>query len=95
MAIDKKEVEHVAHLARISLSGDEPDIFTRQLGDILDYVSKLDEVDTGSVEPMEHTSHEGNVLREDASRPSLGPDKALDQAPKKAFDHFRVPKVVE
>jgi aspartyl-tRNA(Asn)/glutamyl-tRNA(Gln) amidotransferase subunit C len=95
VAIDKSEVEHVAHLARVSLAADELDTFTRQLGDILDYVNKLNEVDTSSVQPMEHTPHEGNVLREDAAAPSLGADKALDQAPKKAFDHFRVPKVVE
>ena len=95
MAIEKKGVEHVAHLARITLSDDELEMFTRQLGDILEYVDKLAQVDTSGVEAMEHTPHEENVLREDHVRASLTPDEALGQAPKKASDQFRVPKVVE
>lgn len=95
MAIDKREVRHVAYLARISLSEEELSTFTRQLGGILNYVDKLDEVDTESVEPMEHTPQEENVLREDVVKPSMGTGKALEQAPQKAFDYFRVPKVVE
>lgn len=95
MAIDKESVKHVAHLARIALSDEELETFTRQLGDILNYVDTLAEADTSEVEPMEHTAHEGNVLREDEAKASLPPDKALDQAPRKAFDQFRVPKVIE
>lgn len=95
MAIDRSIVEHVALLARIALTDTELATFTRQLADILAYVDKLNAVATDGVEAMEHTPREGNVVRDDAATPSLPPEKALEQAPKKAYDFFRVPKVVE
>lgn len=95
MAIDRETVSHVALLARIALSGQELEVFTRQLTDILTHVDKLRQVDTSGVEAMEHTAYEGNVLREDTVKPSLPPHKVLEQAPKKAGDFFRVPRIIE
>ena len=95
MAIDRDTVRHVARLARIALSPEELETFTGQLARILEYVEMLRRLDTSGVAPMEHTPQSGNVLREDRVLPSLPPEKALEQAPSKAGNLFRVPRVVE
>ena len=60
-----KDVEHVAKLARLELSEDEKQKFTKQLGDILKYVEQMNEVDTNGVKPMAHAFDFVNVMRED------------------------------
>ncbi len=96
MPIDRETVRHVALLSRIDLSDEELDTFTRQLSAIVQYVDQLKEVDTTGIAPMQHTPREdGNIVRDDAARPSLDPSKALEQAPEQAAGHFRVPRVVE
>jgi len=96
MSINRDTVKHVALLSRIELDDKELDIFTRQLGSILAYVDQLKEVETKGTAPMEHIPSDGrNVLRDDVVKQSLTPSQALEQAPDKAGNHFRVPKVVE
>ncbi|MGE3182126.1 MAG: Asp-tRNA(Asn)/Glu-tRNA(Gln) amidotransferase subunit GatC, partial [Phycisphaerae bacterium] len=63
--LTNEQVRHVAKLARLSLTDDEVDLFATQLGDILEYVKKLDEVDTARVTPLSHPHEQTNVLRED------------------------------
>ena len=63
--ITKKDVEHVAKLARLELTEDEKEMFTHQLGDVLAHVEKMNEVDTTGVEPMNHPIDFVNVMRED------------------------------
>ncbi len=62
---------------------------------ILDWMEKLNEVDTSDVEPLMHMSAEMNVFREDVVQEHLDHKKALINAPKKDSDYFRVPKVIE
>lgn len=95
MALERKDVEHVARLARLELSEEELSLYTRQLGDILKYIEKLDEADTAGVEPLAHAAAAGNVFREDAVGPSLPPEKALEQAPDADGRFFRVPRIIE
>lgn len=95
MGIDRKEVEHVALLARLKLSDDEIDRFTDQLGGILDYVKKLEEVDTSDVPPMSHAIEAANVWREDAIQTSLTVPDALANAPEQEDVFFKAPKVTE
>ena len=83
--ITKKDVEYVAKLARLRLSEDEKEKFTRQLDQILKYVDKLDELDTGKVKPTSHVLSLKNVFREDRAGKSLAVDKALENAPEKIF----------
>ena len=75
MAISREEVEKVSLLARLQLSEDELDTMTAQLGDILDYVELLGELDTDDVEPMAHALDVADVFREDRARPSLDRDR--------------------
>ena len=95
MKITRKEVEHVAKLARLALRDDEIDTMTAQLSNILTYVEKLNELDTKNVDPTSHVLPIKNVLREDEVRKSLERDKALGNAPDRTEEFFRVPKVIE
>ena len=94
MKIDKAQVEYVANLARIALSEEEKAVFTEQLGKIIEYVEKLNELDTSNVEPMAHATGVKNVFRDDTPGKSLEPEKALENAPDREDHFFRVPKVV-
>ncbi len=88
-------VRRIARLARIEISAEEEKVFTRQLNEILEYVKKLGELDTDSVEPTSHVVPMLNVLREDEVKPSLPRDEALSGAPEDAQGCFRVPKIIE
>ncbi len=95
MKITRKEVEHVARLARLALREEEVELFTAQLSDILTYVAKLNELDTKDVEPTSHVLPVKNVLREDEQSRSVEREKALRNAPDRTEEFFRVPKVIE
>lgn len=95
MKISRKEVEHVAGLARLALKEDELEMLTGQMDQILDYVDKLNELDTDTIVPTAHAVPVENAFREDVVKPSIGIDKALQNAPDPANDCFRVPKVIE
>ncbi len=94
MAISREDVLHVSKLARLELSEAEVEKFTVQLGDILDYISKLDELDTGNVPPTAHVLEITNVFREDkVNAPRI--DSIEEMAPEFDKGHFLVPKVIE
>jgi len=95
MPIDEQTVRHIGLLARILLSEEEVKLFSEQLGGILQYVEKLNELDTSGVEPLAHVGAHVNVLRADQVRESLTPDEATSNAPDRDGPFFRVPKVVE
>ena len=95
MANNDFDIHYVANLARIALSPDQEARLAAQLGDILGYVKKLEELDVTGVEPMAHAVPLANVLRSDEVRPSLLRETALANAPKQANGLFIVPKIVE
>ncbi len=95
MKITKQEVEHVAKLARLELSSEEQEKLTEQLSNILTYVEKLNQLDTGSVAPTSHVLDINNVMRDDVPAASLPQEKALANAPEKAAGHYKVPKIIE
>ncbi|ABY91847.1 aspartyl/glutamyl-tRNA(Asn/Gln) amidotransferase subunit C [Thermoanaerobacter thermohydrosulfuricus] len=95
MAISRSEVEHVAKLARLKFSQEEIEEFTVQLSKIIDYVNKLNELDTENVEPTAHIVPIHNVFREDEVKPSMDRDKILMNAPYKENGCFKVPKIIE
>ena len=94
MKVEIQEVEHVAHLARLKLSEDEKELFTDQLNAILEYMEKLNELDTDTIEPTFHVVSHQNVMREDAVQASQPQEASLDNAPDKAQRCFRVPKII-
>ena len=95
MANNDFDIHYVANLARIALSPDQEARLAAQLGDILGYVKKLEELDVTGVEPMAHAVPLANVLRTDEVQPSIPQEVALANAPKQANGLFVVPKIVE
>jgi len=91
----KIDVAYVAHLARMHLSDAEKEKISAQLKDILTYMVKLNELDVSHVEPTAHAIPLTNVLRKDEVRPSIDPEKILQNAPDQARGLFIVPKIVE
>jgi aspartyl-tRNA(Asn)/glutamyl-tRNA(Gln) amidotransferase subunit C len=88
------DVEHVAQLARLALSGDEVDQFTEQLTVILDHAQDVAALDLDGVPPTAHPLPLVNVLRPDDVRPSLDRDEVLAQAPAAEDNRFRVPRIL-
>ena len=95
MAIDKKTVEDVAHLARIELQPIELERLSLQLDDIIGFIDKLSRLDTGQVKPTSHILPVNNILREDEPHICLTPEEALENAPSKKGNFFSVPKIIE
>lgn len=95
MSDSEFDIKYVANLARIALTPEEEARLGSQLGDILGYVKKLEELDISDVEPMAHAVPLDNVLRADEVQPSISNEEALANAPKAAKGLFVVPKIVE
>ncbi|MDN4074882.1 Asp-tRNA(Asn)/Glu-tRNA(Gln) amidotransferase subunit GatC [Fictibacillus terranigra] len=90
--ISKDQVKHVAHLARLSVSEEEVDMFTEQLDAIIGFAEELNELDTENIEPTTHVLELKNVLREDTVRESVSREDALKNAPEQRDGQFKVPK---
>lgn len=93
--IDQNQVRKVARLARLELTSEEIEEFAGQLNAILDYMAKMNELDTDNVEPLAHCLPITNVLREDRIKESLGTDKTLANAPQRDGEFFKVPKILD
>ena len=93
--IDRAQVRKVAKLSRLELAEAEVEEFTGQLSAILDYVAKMNELDTDNVEPLAHCLPISNVFREDHVKESLGTEKTLANAPQRDGDFFKVPKILD
>ena len=92
--ITKKDVEHVALLARLELTEAEKEKFTEQLNAILEYADALKKLDTANVQPTAHPLPLNNVFREDTARPGISNEDALANAPEQEDGFFKVPKIV-
>ena len=95
MAAVDINLKEVAHLARLELTPEEEQKLGAQLGSILTYIEKLNEVDVSNVEPTAHAFPLVNVTRSDEVRPSLSHEEAMRNAPAQANGLFVVPKIVE
>lgn len=94
MKISKDQVEHVAHLARLTLNRDELHIMTDQLDSILQYVEKLDQLNTEDVAPTFHVFAVSNAFRSDDIKQSLSQKDALMNAPEHNGEMFLVPRII-
>jgi aspartyl-tRNA(Asn)/glutamyl-tRNA(Gln) amidotransferase subunit C len=97
--ISREDVVRVAELAYLELSDDEFETYRKQVDDILEYIEKLNELDTTSVEPMAQVLTDDQTadatLREDVEVPCHAAAELLKQAPDPEPPYFRVPKVIE
>ena len=93
--IDEAQVRKVAKLARLQLDDAEVAQFSTDLSSIVEYIEKLNELDTDSVEPLAHCLPVHNVFRDDVVKPSLTVEQVLANAPQRADDFFKVPKILD
>jgi len=93
--IDKESVKHVEDLAELSLTESEREELTEDLADIIDYVNKLQELDTEDVEPLRHILEVENVLREDEEKDKLPREEVFKNAPATKGNFFQVPPVID
>lgn len=93
--IDRKMVERVATLSRLELSETEIAQFSIQLSAIVNYIEKINTLDTRKVEPLAHCLPVQNVLREDVPKPSLSNESAMVNAPDQGDGFFIVPKILD
>jgi aspartyl-tRNA(Asn)/glutamyl-tRNA(Gln) amidotransferase subunit C len=94
MSVTKRDVEHVAALARLSFSEEEKQKLVSELSTIISYMDQLNELDTANVEPLSQVIEQSNVFREDLLRPGLTREEALRNAPARTEKFFKVPKVI-
>lgn len=96
MKIDRSTIEHLEKLSRLRLGSDQVERITEQLNRIVEFVEKLQSVDTSRVPPTRLISHgEEEHLREDEVRPGLDREVVLGQAPDRTEEFFRVPRVID
>jgi aspartyl-tRNA(Asn)/glutamyl-tRNA(Gln) amidotransferase subunit C len=95
MVIDKETVEKVANLARLELDEAEKEALIKDMGEILDFMAKLNEIDTTGVEPLVYMTDETNVYREDVIKQDITTEEGLKNAPKHTNEYFLVAKVIE
>jgi aspartyl-tRNA(Asn)/glutamyl-tRNA(Gln) amidotransferase subunit C len=95
MPLTIDEVTHIADLARLSLPEEEIALYREQLSAILDYASRLQQVDTGDIPPTSSVLPLRSMLREDTPIPGLGIDAALKNAAETEDRQFKVPPVLD
>ena len=95
MRVNNKLVAHLAHLSRLEFDDNSRNKMKYDFEKILDFVSKLDEINTEGVAPLVYISSETNILREDKVERELSQKSALKNAPSKDTDYIRVPKVID
>lgn len=91
---NKIDIRYVAKLARIALTDAEVDQFGRQLGDLLQHVDALAELDTSSIPATAQVVESRNVERDDVTGPTLDRATVLAQAPQAQGNYFRVPRII-
>ena len=92
--IDDAVMENVEILAKLALTEEEREKAKEKMQEMLDYVDKLNELDTEGVEPLAHTFSVGNVFREDVVTNGDGREESLANAPRKKDGQYVVPKTV-
>lgn len=95
MKLNKENTEKIAQLARLSFSPNELEEMQKDLSQMIEFVEKLNEVDTNGIEPLTHLGASENRLRADEVKGSIDSILAFQNAPLKVGDFFAVPKVIK
>lgn len=94
MKVTDELVEHIAHLARLSLKEEKREAVKSDLTRIIDFFGQLTTVDTEEVEPLIFMTESINVLRKDEAKVTIDQEEALRNAPQKDSDYFKIAKVL-
>ena len=89
------DIDYISKLANLPLSNKEKTLFEKQLKDVLNYIAKLNEINTDKVEPIAHVANMANITRGDETSPSLSQDEALKNAPKTYNGFFEVDAIFD
>ncbi len=95
MSLSKKDVEHVANLARLGLTEPEKETLTKQLSDILGFAETINKLPTEGVPPTSHSIPMKNIFREDKVSPFVDADAIIANAPVEESHMFKVPRIME
>ncbi|MBI2420218.1 MAG: Asp-tRNA(Asn)/Glu-tRNA(Gln) amidotransferase subunit GatC [Ignavibacteriales bacterium] len=95
MAVSREETKKIAKLAQLSFSEEELDKITRDLNEILEYMSSLNQIDTQNIQPLAHPIENIPRMREDVVHASVPRGKSLQNAPQANEEYFLVPKVIK
>jgi aspartyl-tRNA(Asn)/glutamyl-tRNA(Gln) amidotransferase subunit C len=95
MAITRDEVRRIALLARLRFTDDQENRLTEELGSILGYIAKLEQLDTAGIDPAGHALDVENALRDDHVTNERNTEALLANAPATAENFFQVPKIIE
>ena len=95
MKVDNVLIDHLANLSRLSFDSQSKNKMKSDLIKMLNFVRKLETVDTEKIEPLVYLSDERNVLRNDIVKNQIKQEEALSNAPEKDSDYFRIPKVIK
>ncbi len=93
--ISDETIEYVGILAKLELSGEEKERAKKDMGEMLDYIDKLNELDTTGVEPMSHVFPVENVFREDVVENGDDRENMLKNAPEQKDGSYKVPRTVD
>ena len=93
MKVEKEEVRNIAKLAKLEFSEEELNRFQKELSVILEYMEKLNRLDTENIEPKYYVFQQDTLFREDKPNNKFSKEEALKNAPKRTDDFFLVPKV--
>ena len=88
------DIEHVAKLAHLKLTDAEKKRFSNQMGTIIKYIEKLNELDTKNVEPTAHVLGLENVFRNDIATNPLTDQDPINDSPAHSKGHYEVPKII-
>lgn len=92
--ISDETIEYVGILAKLELSDEEKEAAKKDMGEMLDYIDQLNELDTTGVEPLVNVFPNHNVFREDVVVNGDGHEDTLENAPERNGDSFVVPKTI-
>jgi aspartyl-tRNA(Asn)/glutamyl-tRNA(Gln) amidotransferase subunit C len=95
MKITEEMVNHIAHLARLEFEGEDKKAIIRDMENIVTFMDRLNELDTDQIEPLIFMSDEVNRLRDDTAQVTITQKEALQNAPRKDSDYFRISKVLD
>ena len=94
MPISRKEVRHIAKLAKLRFTEAEEEVLAHDMSRILDYMGTLNQLDTADIEPVTHVHDLTHAVRADSVQERIKHEEALSNAPDTDGDYFRVPKVI-